>query len=106
MVDPADKHAKSYSPERRQFPRRRPDSKSLAHLDLRGDDEAFRADLIALVINESAGGCSLVTLITDEDLKLGDSIRIKPGQLHPMKAKVIWRTEIDEEVMRLGLKYS
>ena len=90
--------------ERRKHPRKKPDSNALAHFDIKNDSEAFRAELIGLVANESPGGCAVATL-KYEGLELHKEVRIKPGQLNPIRAKVVWHTELDSDIIKIGLQY-
>ena len=64
----------------------------------------FRPELHALLQEEAAKGCCLVT--RDEGaLKVGDVCLVKVGRLDAIKAQVRWRKEIDAGTFKIGLMY-
>ncbi len=79
---------------------------SLVLIDARTEatKDDFQPDLIAIALTESRGGCSIVTR-ANATLKAHDIIIIKVGQLFPLFAEVVWRTEIDAELTKFGIKF-
>lgn len=80
-----------------------PDPLTIAALSLH-PDKVFKPQIVALVLNESFGGCS-VLINHDEVLKKDQMIIIKLGQLGLMKAKVIWIKNFEESIYKIGLKF-
>lgn len=66
--------------------------------------EPFRPTIYALVHNESSTGAGVVALRT-ERLLTGQNVRVQIGELAPVVAEIRWRTELDNQVIRLGLMY-
>ena len=60
--------------------------------------------LLTLVLNESQTGCALL-INTEDGFKKGQKVVVKVGNLHELTSEVIWVTEIDENIFKLGLKY-
>ena len=81
----------------------KPDDNALALIDLKPSNKGFNPSIPALILNESFTGCS-VLFACDEDLKKGKKIRIKIGNLHPMKASLIWIKEFEESIFKVGIK--
>ncbi len=89
---------------KRRIARKKPDLMDMALIDLDLMDE-FRAERAALVVDITPnGGCGLVMII-ENSLRQGQNCRIKLGDKSPRKAKVIWRNEVDESLVRLGLEF-
>ncbi|NRA63904.1 MAG: hypothetical protein HRU19_05440 [Pseudobacteriovorax sp.] len=92
-----------YSSKRR-FIRAEPDLNQYAQIDpnVEGD---FSFVYAALIVEESPlGGCSIVCL---ESLKLAvdDIVRIKVGNMAPLKAEIVWSRPLDDQVVRCGIKF-
>lgn len=94
----------AYWEKKRRFIRFSPELNVTADIDLREYGKDFSADLKALVFSESQGGCGLVVLANDL-LEHGMTIRVKIGDLNPIAAQIVWRKDIDSQVILLGLKY-
>ena len=75
-----------------------------AFIDRDPENENFQPTISGLIINESHGGCALVTS-SGVTLKKGGIIKVKSGDLSPMKAEVRWRKKLDGDTVRIGLKY-
>jgi hypothetical protein len=75
-------------------------------IDPRGHSlkEPFKPTIFALVHNESSTGVGIVSLST-EKLLTGQNCRVQIGDLAPVAAEIRWRTDLDQDVMRLGLMY-
>lgn len=78
------------------------DDNPFVALDLSLEDN-FNAEFKGLAINESHKGASVVTHI-DKRLVKGIEVRIKVGFQAPLRARIAWRKDLDEEVIRLGLE--
>lgn len=64
----------------------------------------FDPDVIGIALSESRGGCSFVARTTTR-LRLHDVIIIKVGALLPLYGEVVWRSDIDTEIVKVGIKY-
>ncbi len=81
-----------------------PDLGDYAALCFRKTSSEFRVDSLGIIINESATGCAIVIPQTKK-LQEGDKFVVQVGKLNPCKAVVVWRKEIDKDVVKLGIKY-
>jgi hypothetical protein len=75
---------------------------AVAYIDLKNGKE-FAPSLVAMVINESFTGCAVV-LASDVPLKKDMKIKIKVGNLEPMKAQVAWFKTLEENIHKVGVK--
>ncbi|HAZ12854.1 MAG: hypothetical protein A2X86_21825 [Bdellovibrionales bacterium GWA2_49_15] len=89
--------------KKRKQVRFKPDPNVLAAIDLSPQNKKFAPTLRGLVFSESYGGCGVVMLLSPH-LMVGDVCKIEIGVLAPMKAQVMWRTQLDDQVMKLGLQ--
>ncbi|MBI2522007.1 MAG: hypothetical protein HYV97_16440 [Bdellovibrio sp.] len=89
--------------KKRSQVRFRPDPNVLAAIDLNPENKKFSPTLRGLVFSESYSGCGLVMLLSPH-MMVGDICKIEIGVLAPLKAQVMWRTQLDDQVMKLGLK--
>jgi hypothetical protein len=90
--------------DKRKGIRFKPDSQTLATLSFQESKKNFSADLQALVITESFGGCGLVTFRSPK-LNPGSVCTIQVGKIGPLEAEIRWRVDLDEDLMKLGIKY-
>ncbi len=81
----------------------RPDPFTLAYFSFK-PTTPFKADLVALVLNESYTGCSLF-FNTENKVKKDQKISIKVGQLAVMQAKIVWIKNLDENLFKVGIKF-
>lgn len=88
----------------RRHVRYKPDVNAYARVDLEPETKEFQPTVVALIFSESYGGCGLVSL-SNEQLQVGIVCRVQVGMLAPLRAKVIWKTQLDDQVSRLGLQY-
>lgn len=97
--------APSGSPKRSSI-RFTPDPGTIAWVDSHatGTNRSFKEQLPALVTEESYRGCGLVLTMTKK-LQVGDKVRVKIGKGAPLKGEVRWRTDLDAQVMRIGVMY-
>lgn len=89
----------------RRYIRFRPEGNLYAQLDTQADRDAFSFEYVALILDEAPlGGCGLAA---HKEVKLvpGDLCRLKIGQLAPLKAEVVWKRILDEEIVRFGFKF-
>ena len=81
------------------------DNQSLhAEIDFDVTVKPFQVDLPAIICNESFRGCCIVTVKNDR-LSSGSRLRIKVGDLTPMLGEVKWVSDIDPEVMKIGIQF-
>jgi hypothetical protein len=67
-------------------------------------DSGFDHSISALIFSEASGGCGLVVRNT-ESLHVGSHCKIKIAQLAPIKAEVVWRKPIDDDLIKIGFKF-
>jgi len=89
--------------QKRKNVRFNPDPGTIAKIDSRSID-VFKPNVSALVQNESYTGCGLVAL-SDSDIRAGETYLVQVGELAPQPAQIIWKIDVDSEVMKLGLQY-
>lgn len=89
---------------RRQHIRFKPDPGAVALIDPGPVTGSFRGQHAGLIINESYNGVALV-LLTGISLRVGDSCRVRVGPLAPVLARVVWKTEVDSDVVKMGLTF-
>ena len=105
------------SGERRRYIRFSPDSDGsnlqekgdefLAHIDLNLEGE-FKPTLVGYLVQKSHAGCCLVMVRSDESSnKLERDLQclVKAGPLHPLRAVVRWRRDLDEELLKAGFQF-
>jgi hypothetical protein len=83
-----------------------PDLGTIAQLELLNLKKVqnFGTEITALVLEESYRGCGLA-LPLSEALQVGDKVKVRIGAGAPLLAEVRWRTELDSQIMRIGLMY-
>ena len=86
----------------RRFIRFPADALSVAHLDWI-ESGSFRPTEMALVFSESQGGCGLVLL--HQDVNLRQKIRVKVGDLQEILGEVVWKHQLDNDVLKIGVRY-
>ena len=95
-------------PKKKKFFRKalryRPQETTVATVDLLGDDGQYLGNIKGIVFSEAARGCGLVVLFRS-DLKLHQFVQIQVGALAPIKAKIAWLSEMDEDIMKVGFEY-
>jgi hypothetical protein len=103
--------AKSTASPKTGTPRRagirfQPDPNTTAAIDFASTDKKapFQPTLTALVTEESFRGCGIVAPMT-KALQVGDHMRIKVGKGPVLIAEVRWRTDLDAQVIRLGVMF-
>lgn len=91
--------AKKTSP--RSSTRFKPDPLTLAILNPKINSDS---SIVSLVLNESLTGCALL-VHSDDRFKKGQKVVVKVGNLHELTSEIIWITQLEEEIFKLGLKY-
>lgn len=106
--------------ERRRYLRYQPHSvypqdleqkavEAICHIDVNNESDNFNPALTALILDKSHSGCSvLITRKEAESEQLKEKIEcvVKSGPLHPLRAVVRWRQDINAELAKVGFQYS
>ncbi len=82
--------------------------KATAHVDLGEEAEEFQPELLGFMVDQSHSGCSVVfqeTLEICNTLKQGKECVVKAGVLHPMRAVVRWRNDMDGDLFKVGFQF-
>lgn len=83
-----------------------PDSDEMAFISFNVND--FKKDLSALIINESLQGACLVInralVPTDKPINIGQIFLAKIGAMNPLRARVRWLKEVDENLLKIGIE--
>lgn len=78
-----------------------------AHIDL-ALGEIFEPKIHGLIVEKSHAGCSVAFVKADKSYDLlaeGKECFLKAGPLHPMKAVVRWRRDLDDDLFKVGFQY-
>lgn len=90
---------------RRKYIRFAPDPAEFAQIDKQAESESFNFQFVGLIVDEAPlSGCCLA-IQKGIGLKPDDKVRIKLGELHPLKAKVIWVKQIDNNLVKCGFQF-
>ncbi len=82
-----------------------PDTGQAALVSLDAQASSFEPNILALIANESYGGCSLI-MDHGDGLRLGDECMCKVGRLAPTLAQIIWlRDDAETDTTVVGLRY-
>lgn len=81
-----------------------PDIGDYAVVCFSGDESEFKVDSVGIIINESATGCAIV-VPANRRLKVGDTVVVQVGKMNPVQSTIIWRIDLDKDVVKLGIKY-
>ena len=65
----------------------------------------FKPEVSALILEESAGGCGLVVIGSEDDYYTTQLCRVKVGKLAPLRAEIRWLQTQGRDVISMGLKY-
>lgn len=103
--------SRAESTERRRYLRYPPDKTKVVFLQFSTtlpDDTAFRPEVTGLVCEESHGGLRIVTLAhgLDESIAQGAPCVIQLPRFGLQTAEVRWRKPVDDDLIKLGLKFS
>jgi len=101
------KNKKTTSQRRNVLKRRHirfiPDRDILGLIDLNIDSTEFTPTIHGLVLEESQNGVSLVVLASSA-IEIGDSFKVKIGDLASTHAVVRWRKTINNDLIQIGLE--
>ena len=95
----------SQSRQKRKSIRFKPDAGTLASLLTDSKGKKLSEPQVALVVEESYRGCSLITL-KGASLVEGAVILVKVGKLSPLPAEIRWIKTYEGKFQFLGLAYS
>lgn len=80
------------------------DPLDVALLQFSSNSENFKAEEVAIILNESFSGTAIV-LQTKRKIAPEQVLTAKVGNLAPMSAKVIWVKEIEKDLLKMGLNF-
>ena len=80
----------------------KPDPLTVALIDLKPKSAGFNPSLVGIVINESYTGCAIV-VASDLKLKKGTKLKIKVGNLSPLKGEIVWLKTLEENIHKVGI---
>ncbi|WP_413288459.1 hypothetical protein [Bdellovibrio sp. HCB337] len=75
-----------------------------ALVDFNFGEKEFQPSAVALIMNESYTGCSLV-IKTTIPLKVGSQIKTEVGRLGVLPAKIVWAKELAPSVVQVGIQF-
>ncbi len=87
----------------RKHTRFKSDAGAICEIDLE-ERKKFQPSVSALILEESYGGCGLALLRTSQ-LQVGAICVVKVGALEPMRSEVRWRKDVDDQLIKIGIKY-
>lgn len=64
----------------------------------------FNPQFVGLVLEEAFGGCALA-MNAQKKVQMGDRVRVQVGSFNPMFGEIVWKSEIDESLMKIGIKF-
>ena len=68
------------------------------------DTKNFKKDYICLLHQESYGGCQVITNQAIQ-LRTGEPMLIKVGEIGPLLGEVRWLKEVSEHVFVMGIEF-
>ncbi|MDJ0658448.1 MAG: PilZ domain-containing protein [Crocosphaera sp.] len=85
---------------------------TLVLLTLETEENLLEESLEAMIIDDSADGCGLI-IIKDNPLVFEQLLLLKPGHICSMKidnqapilGEIVWFKELDDLIIRLGMRY-
>ncbi len=89
---------------RRKHTRFEPIEKYGALIDFHTKAKKFIPQIVALILTESYGGCSIATYDVPM-MEKGARIKIKIGPLSPLNGEVVWVEVIDQYLVKAGIQY-
>ena len=97
--------APTSDPKRRRNIRFTPDPGTIALVDIDPTRVgSFKPTITCLVTEESFRGAGLVA-ISDKNFKAGARLRVAVGNAAPALAEVRWVSDLDSQVVRMGVMY-
>jgi hypothetical protein len=100
----AAKKAKPAEDIQRRAIRYTPDIGDYAVLCFSDPDSEFQIDSVGIILNESSTGCA-VCIPATRRLKEGDRFVVQVGKMNPQSATIVWRKDLDKDVVKIGIKY-
>lgn len=94
----------NYANQRRHI-RARPDATDYVQIDKNPDNANFNLDAVALLVEEAPMGGFGVVCLKSVGLEKGVVYRFKVGRMAALKAEVVWTKELDEDIIRAGLRF-
>lgn len=89
--------------EKRKSPRLSPGSDNIAQIDPFSFRKGFEPKINALILDKSVDGFGLVAF-NSERLRVGEECKIKAGAMPPVTAQIVWKQELSNQVVKLGMK--
>jgi len=83
------------------------ENEHIAYLDTEQEGE-FHPKVVGFLIQKSHAGCCLVISRENEHtehLERDFECRIKAGPLHPLRAVVRWRRDLDDDLLKAGFQF-
>lgn len=80
-----------------------PDALSVAQISFK-NRVSFKPELVALILNESFTGCALL-VNSDDKISTNDDVIVKLGEMSPMRARVVWSKNLEENIYKIGIKW-
>lgn len=80
------------------------DNKTLAQISYHESKQDFVVDVIGLAINESYSG-SCICFVSKDAPKKDSEFWLKVGNMPILRAKCIWKKDVDEDLCRVGIHY-
>ena len=69
------------------------------------DKDKFKGQILGLIRNESLMGCGLICLEEKKEFTKGEIVLIKVGDIHPLKAKLMWIKNFGTGIFEFGIEY-
>ena len=90
---------------KRKHVRFQPDAMDYAQIAIQSLAEPFKPEVVALIYDEAPlGGCALIVL-DNPLLTMGTECLVKVGRMDPVRSKIVWKKEIEPNLIRLGIEY-
>ena len=89
----------------RRYIRFEPDSGDYVQIDKDPNGSSFHCHEVALLVEESPMRGFSVACLKSIGLTMGTVYRFKVGKLAALKAEVVWIRELDDKLVRCGMRY-
>ena len=90
---------------KRRHVRFAPERSADAAIDLDPTREEFKSDVAALIVDEAPMGGVCLLVLRAPEMKEGKKLRVRVGDLAPLNGIVVWRTELDTEIAKVGIRF-
>ena len=81
-----------------------PDPLDHAQIDFNFEGKDFTPTAVALIMNESYTGCSLIVK-TNEPVTANHKIKVKVGRIGILSAKVVWVKKLEDSLFQIGVQF-